>query len=52
MQSVLIVLLEVVLILVSRSGNFLSDLGGEKIDMAGGASECEELCWECCRALH
>ena len=29
--------LAVLLILLFRGGNFLSDLGGEKIDMAGGA---------------
>jgi len=33
----LLVLVAVLLILLSRSGNFLSDLGGEKIDTAGGA---------------
>lgn len=51
MQSVLVVLLEVVLILVSRGGNILSDLSGEKFDTAGGASECEILCFKCCRGM-
>lgn len=46
---VLLVLMAVLLILLSRGGNFLSDLGGEKIDVAGEASECETLCFKCCR---
>ncbi len=47
---VLLVLVAVVLILVSRGGNMFSDLGGEKIGIAGDTSECERLCWECCRS--
>ena len=46
---VLLVLVVVVLILVSRGGNVFTDFGGEKIGIAGDVSECEMLCWECCR---
>lgn len=48
---VLLVLVVIVLILVSRSRNLFSDLGGDKIEVAGDARECERLCWECCRGL-
>lgn len=48
---VLLVLVAVVLILVSRGGNMFSDFGGDKIEIGGDVSECEILCWECCRAL-
>lgn len=47
---ILVVLLVlVVLILVSRGGSNFTDFGGEKIGIAGDVSECERLCWECCR---
>lgn len=46
---ILLVLVVVVLILVSRGGNMFSDLGVEKIGIAGDTSECKMLCWECCR---
>jgi len=48
---VLLVLVVVVLILVSRGGNVFTDFGGEKIDIGGDVSECERLCWECCRGI-
>lgn len=46
---VLLVLVVIVLILVSRSRNMFSYFGGDMIEIAGDASECERLCWECCR---
>ena len=46
---VLLVLMAVVLILVSRGGSNFTDFGGDKIEIAGDTSECERLCWECCR---
>ena len=42
MLVVLLVLVAVLLILLSRGGNNLTDIGGD-------VSECEILCWECCR---
>lgn len=48
---VLLVLVVIVLILVSRSRNMFSYFGGDKIEIAGDASECERLCWECCRGI-
>jgi len=48
---VLLVLVIVVLILVSRGGNVFTDFGGEKIETGGDVSECEILCWECCRYI-
>ena len=46
---VLLVALAIMLILITRSGTDLVDIGGVKIEGAGGASECQRLCWECCR---
>ena len=46
---VLLVALAIMLILITRSGHDLVDIGGTKIEGAGGASECQQLCWECCR---
>lgn len=46
---VLLVLMAVVLILVSRGGSNFTDIGEDKIGIAGDTSECEILCWECCR---
>ena len=43
-------LLAVVLILIFRGASNFTDLGGDKIGIAGDVSECERLCWECCRA--
>lgn len=45
---VLLVLMAVVLILVSRGGSNFTDFGEDNIGIAGDASECEILCWECC----
>ncbi len=47
---VLLVALAIMLILITRSGADLVDIGGTKIEGAGGASECQQLCWSCCRA--
>ena len=47
---VLLVALAIMLILITRSGADLVDIGGVKIEGAGGASECQQLCWSCCRA--
>lgn len=46
---VLLVLVVVVLILVSRDGNMFTDFGGEKIGIAGDVTECEMICFNCCR---
>lgn len=48
---VLLVLVAVVLILVSRGGSNFTDFGEDKIGIAEDVSECERLCWECCRGL-
>lgn len=48
---VLLVLMAVVLILVSRGGNNFVDFGEDNIGIAGDTSECEILCWECCRGI-
>ena len=45
----LLVLVVVVLILVSRGASNFTDIGEDKIGIAGDTSECEILCWECCR---
>ena len=45
----LVVLLVLVAILLSRGGSNLTDLGGEMIEIGEDVSECEILCWECCR---
>jgi len=37
-------------VLVSGGGSNFTDLGGDKIEIAGDVSECERLCWECCRS--
>lgn len=47
----LIVLVAVLLIILSRSGSNFTDLGGDNIGIGGDTSECEGLCWECCRGL-
>ena len=47
----LLVLIVVVLILVSRGASNFTDIGEDKIGIAGDTSECEMLCWECCRGL-
>ena len=47
----LLVLVVVVLTLVSRGGSNFTDLGVDKIGIAGDVSECEILCWECCRVM-
>ena len=44
----LLVLVVVVLILVSRGASNFTDIGEDKIGIAGDTSECEILCWECC----
>ena len=46
---VLLVLMAVVLILVSRGGSNFTDIGEDKIGIAGDTSECERLCWQCCQ---
>ncbi|MBW6462399.1 MAG: hypothetical protein K0B07_05115, partial [DPANN group archaeon] len=38
---VLLVVLAIMLILITRSGSDLVDIGGVKIEGAGGASECQ-----------
>ena len=48
---VLLVLMAVVLIFVSRGGSNFTDFGEDKIGIAGDTSECEILCWECCRGI-
>ena len=48
---IVLLVLVVVLILVSRGGNNFTDIGGDKIGIAGYVSECEGLCWECCRGI-
>ena len=48
---VLLVLVLVVLILVSRTAYDFSDVGEDKIDVAGSVTNCEILCWECCRGV-
>ena len=47
---VLLVLVVVVLILVSRGGNVFTDFGGEKIDIGGDVTDCEMICFKCCRS--
>ena len=52
MVVMLVVLLVLaVLILVSRGGSNFTDFGEDKIGIAGDTSECERLCWECCRGI-
>ncbi len=46
----LLVLIVVVLILVSRGASNFTDIGEDKIDTSGDVTNCEILCWECCRA--
>ena len=46
---ILLVLVLVVLILVSRGGSNFTDLAEDKIDTGGSVTNCEILCWECCR---
>ncbi len=48
----LLVLVVVVLILVSRGASNFTDIGEDKIGIAGDTSECEILCWECCHGLY
>ena len=44
-----VVMLVVLLVLVSRGGSNFTDLVEDQIGIAGDTSECERLCWECCR---
>ena len=46
---ILLVLVLVVLILVSRASYNFLDVGEDKIDASGSITNCEILCWECCR---
>jgi len=48
-KILVILLVLVVLILVSRGASNFTDIGDDKIGIAGDTSECEILCWECCR---
>ena len=48
---VLLVLMAVVLILVSRGGSNFTDIGEDKIGIAGDTSECERICWVRCRGM-
>ncbi|MCK4808183.1 MAG: hypothetical protein KAS90_01035 [Candidatus Aenigmarchaeota archaeon] len=45
---ILLVLVLVVLILVSRGASNFTDLADDKINVSGGVTNCEILCWECC----
>ena len=48
---VLLVVLAIMLILITRSGTNLVDIGDVKIDSAGGASECQLNCYQCCNGI-
>ena len=38
-----------VMLLVSRGGSNFTDFDEDNISVVDGVSECERLCWECCR---
>ena len=48
---VLLVALSIMLILITRSGADLVDIGGVKIEGAGEASECQVNCYQCCNGI-
>ncbi len=50
-NTVIILVVLVVLILVSRASYNYLDVGEDKIDTSGSITNCEILCWECCRGI-
>jgi hypothetical protein len=47
---VLLVLMSILLILLSGNGSRFSDFGGEKIADGSDTTECEMICYNCCRS--
>lgn len=48
---VLLVLVVIVLMLVGRTGANLNDAGGDQMNITSKTTECQLLCYKCCRGV-